>query len=408
MKRNRIMKLMALIPAAALTAGMMLSVPAVRTPSTVNALYDQDDFNFTEGTSGQLKYAKYTDHIAITGSTSDASNLEIPASIDGLPVTAIGRYAFQYSTVRSLTLPDSVKTVGYWAFTDCKDLTSVKFGSGLEIIEIHAFENCPSLTNVEFGDKPVEVHTKAFENTAWLDAQRQKDPLVIINGSLIDGMTARGDVVIPSDVVCVSAGAFTDNADITSVVFPQGVSKLDDDTFARCSNLTTIEAVGVEKIGSSAVIDCTKLNSLKLSDKLRKIEVFAFDGTNPGTTITFYGSRESWDQVEKPAEDSFLRNVNIVFESSLPAPPPTEPSTDPGTQPPAAFYGDANCDSRINVADAVAVLQHVANQEKYNLGPQGIINADIDGFSGITGSDAIVIQKVDASLIRQDELPLRQ
>ena len=70
--------------------------------------------------------------------------------------------------------------------------------------------------------------------------------------------------------------------------------------------------------------------------------------------------------------------------------------------------GDANLDGQVTVSDAVAVLQFVANQEKYNLGPQGIINADIDGFSGITGSDAIVIQKVDASLIRQDELPLKQ
>ncbi len=410
MKKRRITRTMALIPAAALAAGLVLSMPSVKTPVTVQALYDQTDFNYTEGTAGQLKIAKYNDRIEITGCADGVSDLEIPATIEGLPVTGIGRYAFQYSSVKSLTLPDSVKTIGYWAFTDCPDLKSVKLGSGLETIEIHAFENCPSLTDVEFPSQLVDVHTKAFDNTPWLTAQRQKDPLVIINGALIDAMTAKGDIVLPSDVKLVSAGAFTDNADITSVVFPQAVPKIDDDTFARCINLKSVEAVGAEKIGATAFIDCAKLDSLKLSDKLKTIEDYAFDGATSAATITFYGSRESWEQVTKPQNDTFIQRANLVFESSLPTPPPTEPPTDPPTEPPTTgltpSYGDANCDGRINVADAVAVLQYVANQKKYDLGEQGILNADIDGSIGITGTDARVIQMIDASLISPSDLPL--
>ena len=73
-----------------------------------------------------------------------------------------------------------------------------------------------------------------------------------------------------------------------------------------------------------------------------------------------------------------------------------------------AFYGDANCDGKITVADAVAVLQFVANKEKYALGDKGLVNADVDGDAGITGSDAIVIQRVDASLVKQTDLPLKK
>ncbi len=61
--------------------------------------------------------------------------------------------------------------------------------------------------------------------------------------------------------------------------------------------------------------------------------------------------------------------------------------------------GDANCDEKVNVADAVAVLQYVTNAEKYPLSPQGLANADIDGALGITGTDAITIQKIDAGII---------
>ena len=71
------------------------------------------------------------------------------------------------------------------------------------------------------------------------------------------------------------------------------------------------------------------------------------------------------------------------------------------------LYGDANLDGKITVADAVAVLQFIANQTKYALEEQGRINADvIDAGEGITGLDAIAIQMIDAQLIRPEDLPM--
>lgn len=71
------------------------------------------------------------------------------------------------------------------------------------------------------------------------------------------------------------------------------------------------------------------------------------------------------------------------------------------------MYGDVNLDGKITVSDAVAVLQYIANKEKYALKEQAIKNADVDGQKGITGGDAVVIQKVDAGLLRVSDLPLK-
>ncbi len=76
------------------------------------------------------------------------------------------------------------------------------------------------------------------------------------------------------------------------------------------------------------------------------------------------------------------------------------------SEPP--LYGDANCDNKVNVADAVAVLQFVANQTKYPLTEHGLTNADIDGQAGITGTDAITIQKLDAGILSQSDFPLKK
>jgi hypothetical protein len=70
-------------------------------------------------------------------------------------------------------------------------------------------------------------------------------------------------------------------------------------------------------------------------------------------------------------------------------------------------YGDANCDGKVSVADAVAILQFIGNRDKYALTEQGAKNADVDGIAGITGKDALVIQQVDAGLYKAEDLPLK-
>lgn len=59
--------------------------------------------------------------------------------------------------------------------------------------------------------------------------------------------------------------------------------------------------------------------------------------------------------------------------------------------------GDANLDGRVSISDSVAIIQYLANFEKYSLSPQGKINADCDGSDGITGLDAAYIQLFEAA-----------
>ena len=69
-------------------------------------------------------------------------------------------------------------------------------------------------------------------------------------------------------------------------------------------------------------------------------------------------------------------------------------------------WGDANGDGNVTTADAVAVLQHIGNRDKYGLSEEGIEKADVDGIAGLTANDARVIQQVDAGVYRQSDLPL--
>ncbi len=88
--------------------------------------------------------------ITITGTEPKATGeLIIPATIDGLPVTAIGFGAFWgCNQITSVTIPGSVISINDWAFRDCTGLTSVTIPNSIDSIGVYAFEGCIGLTTV--------------------------------------------------------------------------------------------------------------------------------------------------------------------------------------------------------------------------------------------------------------------
>lgn len=87
-----------------------------------------------------------------------------------------------------------------------------------------------------------------------------------------------------------------------------------------------------------------------------------------------------------------------MIAGALPSAATAVQAADAGTV--STLVGDANNDNKITVADAVTILQFVANKDKYNLEGQLLLNADVyNRGDGVTARDALSIQKYDAQLI---------
>ncbi|MDE6678139.1 MAG: beta-mannosidase [Ruminococcus sp.] len=67
--------------------------------------------------------------------------------------------------------------------------------------------------------------------------------------------------------------------------------------------------------------------------------------------------------------------------------------------------GDANEDGNVNISDAVLIMQSISNPSEYKLTKQGEENADVVDGDGITNSDALAIQLVEAKLLKITDLP---
>ena len=75
-------------------------------------------------------------------------------------------------------------------------------------------------------------------------------------------------------------------------------------------------------------------------------------------------------------------------------------TSEPSTAEEDILWGDANCDKQVNLADAVLIMQSIANPDKYQLTKEGERNGDVDEpGSGITNKDAMKIQKYKLNLI---------
>lgn len=69
------------------------------------------------------------------------------------------------------------------------------------------------------------------------------------------------------------------------------------------------------------------------------------------------------------------------------------------------LYGDVNVDGEVSIADAVLIMQSLANADEYSISEQGKLNADVIDNDGITAKDALVIQMVMADTLSESDLP---
>ncbi len=112
------------------------------------------DFTYEDSGSGT---------VTITGYTGSGGEVEIPDTINGMPVTSIGFRAFyNNTTITSIVIPDTVTTIGVDAFNGCTGLTSLDLPASLTTIDTCAFALCTSLTNISIPDTVTKIGIGAF------------------------------------------------------------------------------------------------------------------------------------------------------------------------------------------------------------------------------------------------------
>lgn len=200
----------------------------------------------------------------ITGTTDEKTKrgVVIPESIDGHPVTAIAAYAFSGKTPQSDY--DLSDRTDLW-------LTSIYIPNSVKSIGGFAFENNKNLESIHLPKNGCTIGHRG----GYLDA----------HGSIFDGCTSLKTITIPDglDVIdpthfetCISA---LSAPKLESVTFAKGTSTICNGLLANCPSLKSINIPdSVKSIGASVFSDCEALESIDIPDSVKSIGSYAFSG----------------------------------------------------------------------------------------------------------------------------------
>ncbi len=144
------------------------------------------------------------------------------------------------SSLTSITISNSVTTIGDWAFALCQGLTSITIPNSVTTIGKSAFYQCSGLTSVTIGNSVTRIGDDAFYKCTVLTS-----------------------VTIPNSVKTIGDDAFNQCTSLITVAIGNSVTTIGDDAFYECSSLTTV-TIGnsVTTIGSHAFAYCSGLTSI--------------------------------------------------------------------------------------------------------------------------------------------------
>ena len=287
-----------------------------------------------------------------------SGQMTIPESIsydgDSFSVTSIGESAFSSSGLTSVTIPNSVTSIGDYAFEGSNDLTSVDIPNSVITIGGSAFDRCRRLTSVTIGNSVTSIGTWAFSYCV----------------SLIS-------VTIPNSVTSIGNHAFFCCESLTSITIPNSVASIGDQAFYGCTGLTSVTIPNsVTSIGDLTFSYCTGLTSI-----------------NVDTGNTIYDSRNNCNAIIKTATNTLIKGCdNTVIPNNV---------TKIGE------WAFSDCIGLSSVAIPNSVIAIKEGAFKYCIGltsmtiPNGVKDIGRSAFSDCTGLTSITIPN---SIIKIEEL----
>lgn len=199
----------------------------------------------------------------------------------------------------SYTIPSTVKTVGYGAFSYCKSLIAVTIPSGVTTLENYAFENCDSLSKVTVPATVTSIGSSVFGYCGGL-----------ISVTISNGVPEIGEYM------------FTCCPGLTGIKLPNSIKTIGSNAFNYCKNLTGITLPsGVTTIGSGAFYDCRSLTNVTIPASVASIGRNAFKECGVLSNVYYTGNKTQWQAITMDEGNDCLKNASVKVNSIITSQP---------------------------------------------------------------------------------------
>ena len=249
---------------------------------------------------GNATITKFLGPDASTKSTG-SYNIEIPTELNDIRVTGLGDYSFAVDAdsdagypgnslcrnIHSVTIPESVTSIGKYAFARCSSLTSLKLGENIKTIGDHAFYYCIKLESVTIPQSVTFMGDRAFTGCAQLNSLTINDAAISIGDWTFDECYKLTTLSLGEKIKTIGDYAFYDCRILNNVTIPQSVTSIGDHAFGCCFGMDSFTIKdATTSIGKYAFSDCQSLTTLSLGENITTIDDDAFRSCYKLETIT--------------------------------------------------------------------------------------------------------------------------
>lgn len=340
------------------------------------------------------------------GNSSLSGSLIIPDSVvcDGVSYVVTHIYGatnnsafWGQSQLTSVTIPNTVTSIGDRAFFGCTGLTAINLYDGLTTIGACAFQGCSSLSSVNIPASVTSIATQAFKNCTGLITITLNSN-VNISDELFHGCSGLTNIVIPTGVTSIGNSAFYGCSNLTHISIPNSVTNIGTSAFSGCSSLQTLLLPNsLPYIPNGLCQNCSSMENVSIPSSVAYIQTNAFSGCSNLFSVTVPNSVLS-------IETNAFSNVCNVMYNGMATGAPWGAAYVNGYIQDSILYSDntmttllrahphittANIPSSVTTIGAGA-FQNCTNLTSLTIG-SNVQNIGSNAFSGCTGISSLTI-----------------
>ena len=280
-----------MLPLSAVTAFAADTASSTEQEISVGDYKYEYTINTEDGTATITKFLGPVDSEGNVDFTNHGPyDINIPSELDHHSVTGLGDYSFateengsplydiHHHNIHSVTIPESVTSIGQSAFESCFSLDSLIIKDAATSIGASAFDGCSHLTTLSLGKNITTIGDYAFQRCSYLTNVTIPQSVTSI-GRQAFYLTDLNTLTIKGPIKSMGYAAFAGCTNLTSLSLYDGIQTIGEGAFI---NSTSLEAVtipqSVTSIGASAFVNCSNLSTITIPEKVTTIESNTFNG----------------------------------------------------------------------------------------------------------------------------------
>lgn len=215
----------------------------------------------------------------------EATEIVVPAEFNGKTVTEIHPEAFYYSkkTLRSITLPDTIRTIGNKAFHECELLSEINLPDSITCIGYEAFAYCPSLKHITI--PACLIQASAFAHSG-LKTVTISEGVEVISASAFFGTDLK-EVILPSSVRDIEMSAFQKCESLEKAILNNGLQQISTYAFSSTNLKELVIPSSVSDVTEYSFMNCAALEHVYFEGDAPE-DFLAFGSVDLSYTIHYH------------------------------------------------------------------------------------------------------------------------